>query len=303
MSSTARGTTLPWDWYVSPDVLRREEELIFRGAWHYAGPLSWVAEPGERFPCRAGDAPVVVVRDRDGTLRAFLNVCRHRGSVIVKERGRRETLQCPYHAWTYGLDGALRSAPRVRAGGRASSAEELGLRPRPGRHVGAVRVRQRRPRGAAARRVAGRAAGALIEPRHGLVFRERVDVPSWPRTGRSPSRTTSSATTAPSPTRGSAPSSTSIRTPTARGRERRAQPVRATPRRRRRRRRLPVPPRLACAQGDRLPGRRPTSRSGRCGPSGRSGRPGSSTTSSALTCPTRRRGADRVRRPGRPRGP
>src|SRR5207342_276178 len=47
------------------------------------------------------------------TLRAFLNVCRHRGSVIVKERGRRETLQCPYHAWTYGLDGSLRSAPRA----------------------------------------------------------------------------------------------------------------------------------------------------------------------------------------------
>src|SRR6476646_11681001 len=113
MSSTSRGTTLPWDWYVSPDVLRREEELIFRDAWHYAGPLEWVAEPGERFPCRAGRAPVAVVRDKDGTLRAFLNVCRHRGSVIVKERGRRETLQCPYHAWTYGLDGSLPSAPRA----------------------------------------------------------------------------------------------------------------------------------------------------------------------------------------------
>jgi phenylpropionate dioxygenase-like ring-hydroxylating dioxygenase large terminal subunit len=63
MSSTPRGTTLPWDWYVSPDVLRREEELIFRDAWHYAGPLEWVAQPGERFPCRAGRAPVAVVRD------------------------------------------------------------------------------------------------------------------------------------------------------------------------------------------------------------------------------------------------
>jgi len=128
MSSTSRGTTLPWDWYVSPDVLRREEEMIFRGAWHYAGPLEWVAEPGERFPCRAGRAPVAVVRDKDGTLRAFLNVCRHRGSVIVKERGRRETLQCPYHAWTYGLDGSLRSAPRSE---REDSfePEDLGLRP------------------------------------------------------------------------------------------------------------------------------------------------------------------------------
>src|SRR5689334_11020198 len=128
MSTAARGTTLAWDWYVSPDVLRLEEELIFRGAWHYAGPLEWAAEPGDRFTCRAGRAPVVVVRDRDGRLRAFVNVCRHRGSVIVKERGRRETLQCPYHAWTYGLDGSLRSAPRAeREEGFESG--ELGLRP------------------------------------------------------------------------------------------------------------------------------------------------------------------------------
>jgi choline monooxygenase len=112
MSTMVRGTTLPWDWYVSPDILRREQELIFRGAWHYAGPLEWVAEPGERFPCFAGTAPVAVVRDGDGELRAFLNVCRHRGSVIVKERGAGRTLQCPYHAWTYDLDGALRAAPR-----------------------------------------------------------------------------------------------------------------------------------------------------------------------------------------------
>jgi len=128
VSATARTATLPWDWYVSPDILRREQELIFRGAWHYAGPLEWVAQPGERFPCSAGTAPVVIVRDGDGELRAFLNVCRHRGSVIVKEPGAGKTLQCPYHAWTYGLDGSLRSAPRAD---REESFEpgELGLRP------------------------------------------------------------------------------------------------------------------------------------------------------------------------------
>jgi choline monooxygenase len=128
MSTSARGATLPWDWYVSPEILRREEELIFRGAWHYAGPLEWAAEPGERFPCRAGAAPVVVVRDRDGELRAFLNVCRHRGSVVVTERGRRETLQCPYHAWTYDLDGSLRTAPRAEREEDFDPAG-LGLRP------------------------------------------------------------------------------------------------------------------------------------------------------------------------------
>ena len=116
--------TLPWNSYVSADVLRLEEERIFRGAWHYAGPAEWSAEPGDRFPCRAGDVPLVVVRDGENTLRAFLNVCRHRGSEIVSERTRRETLQCPYHAWTYELDGRLRAAPRSE---REASFDSAGL--------------------------------------------------------------------------------------------------------------------------------------------------------------------------------
>jgi choline monooxygenase len=120
--------TLPWEWYLSPDVLRAEQEQIFRGAWHYAGPSEWVTEPGARFPCRSGDVPLVVVRGRDGALRAFVNVCRHRGSVIVSERGKRETLQCPYHAWTYDLDGRLRSAPRSEREG-SFEAGELSLVP------------------------------------------------------------------------------------------------------------------------------------------------------------------------------
>ena len=120
--------TIPWEWYASPEVLRAELELIFRRAWHYAGPAEWVARPGDRFPCRAGGVPLVVVRDRDGALRAFLNVCRHRGSEVVAERGRSQTLRCPYHAWTYGLDGRLRSAPRSE---REDSfeASDLGLVP------------------------------------------------------------------------------------------------------------------------------------------------------------------------------
>ena len=62
---------------------------------------------------------MVVVRDRDVELRAFVNVCRHRGHLVVRDSGCRETLQCPYHAWTYGLDGSLRRA-RAPSGRRAS---------------------------------------------------------------------------------------------------------------------------------------------------------------------------------------
>jgi choline monooxygenase len=105
--------TLPWAWYTDPEVLRREQELIFRRAWQYAGPAEHVTEPKTFLTCQAGDLPVVVVRDGDGDLLAFVNVCRHRGSVLIEGRGRRATLQCSYHAWTYGLDGTLKAAPRA----------------------------------------------------------------------------------------------------------------------------------------------------------------------------------------------
>jgi phenylpropionate dioxygenase-like ring-hydroxylating dioxygenase large terminal subunit len=113
MATIVDGRTLPFDWYSNPDVLRLERERIFHSAWQYAGRADQVAEPGSFFSCDAGGIPVVVVRDKEGSLRAFLNVCRHRGSIVCEGEGRRETLQCPYHAWTYGLDGSLRAAPRT----------------------------------------------------------------------------------------------------------------------------------------------------------------------------------------------
>jgi phenylpropionate dioxygenase-like ring-hydroxylating dioxygenase large terminal subunit len=128
MATIADGRTLPFDWYTNPDVLRLERERIFRSAWQYAGRADQVAEPGSFFTCDAAGVPVVVVRDKEGSLRAFLNVCRHRGSLVCEGEGRRETLQCPYHAWTYGLDGSLRAAPRTeREEGFDKS--ELGLVP------------------------------------------------------------------------------------------------------------------------------------------------------------------------------
>ncbi len=110
--SLASGLTLPAGWYSDPDVLRLEQERIFRRSWVYAGRTEQVAEPGQFFTARAGDVPIVCVRGQDGELRAFVNVCRHRASVLVEGEGKRETLQCGYHAWTYNLDGSLRNAPR-----------------------------------------------------------------------------------------------------------------------------------------------------------------------------------------------
>jgi nitrite reductase/ring-hydroxylating ferredoxin subunit len=111
-SGTAQGT-LPWSWYSDSELLRREQELIFQRGCQYAGPAEHAAEPGY-FTCSLGDVPVVATRDRAGELHALLNVCRHRGSIAIEGRGSQETLQCRYHAWTYGLDGGLRAAPRAR---------------------------------------------------------------------------------------------------------------------------------------------------------------------------------------------
>ena len=113
MASGTAQATLPWSWYSDPELLRLEQERIFRRGWQYAGPAEHAAEPGDFFTCSIGDVPVVVTRDREGELHALLNVCRHRGSIVAHGRGNRETLQCRYHAWTYGLDGQLRAAPRA----------------------------------------------------------------------------------------------------------------------------------------------------------------------------------------------
>jgi phenylpropionate dioxygenase-like ring-hydroxylating dioxygenase large terminal subunit len=103
--------TLPYGWYTDPEMLRREQERIFRPAWQYVGHTGQLATPGY-FATRVGRTPVVVTRDRDGVLRGLVNVCRHRGFTVAEGEQSRETLQCPYHAWTYGLDGRLRKAPR-----------------------------------------------------------------------------------------------------------------------------------------------------------------------------------------------
>jgi phenylpropionate dioxygenase-like ring-hydroxylating dioxygenase large terminal subunit len=119
-------STLPWSWYTDPEVLRLERERIFRHTWQYVGHVDELPVEGTFVATRAGDIPVVVTRAGDGELRAFLNVCRHRGSVVAEGSGKRESLQCPYHAWTYALDGSLRAAPRADEG---IERELLGLVP------------------------------------------------------------------------------------------------------------------------------------------------------------------------------
>jgi choline monooxygenase len=124
----SRVETLPFSWYSDEELLRRERARIFARSWQYAGRCAEVAEPGSFLTTDAGGIPMLVTRDGEGSLRAFLNVCRHRGAVLTEGSGRRATVQCHYHAWTYGLDGALLAAPRSERED-AFAAEELSLLP------------------------------------------------------------------------------------------------------------------------------------------------------------------------------
>jgi choline monooxygenase len=125
---TAGGPTLPYRWYSDPEIAALEREQIFKRSWQYVGHLGELDGPGSFFAAHAHGIPVVVALDKDGVLRAFLNVCRHRGAKLAEGRQTRGTIQCPYHAWTYGLDGCLRAAPRSNEDA-AFDRDALGLVP------------------------------------------------------------------------------------------------------------------------------------------------------------------------------
>jgi Rieske 2Fe-2S family protein len=108
--------TLPRELYADPDVFEFDLAAIYHQNWILAGFEAELPEPGSYLAFAVGQSPIVVVRGRDGTLRGFYNSCRHRGAQICETgSGTRSWLTCPYHQWTYGLDGTLANAPRMPA--------------------------------------------------------------------------------------------------------------------------------------------------------------------------------------------
>src|SRR3954449_5000143 len=116
-SRTASPTlpTLPGRYYHDPAIYAAEQERIFSHSWICAGHASQLAAPGDFRAVDVGDENVLIVRGRDGELRAFLNVCRHRGARLcpAAEGHADGALRCRYHAWTYGLDGRLIGVPNM----------------------------------------------------------------------------------------------------------------------------------------------------------------------------------------------
>ncbi|NBC17578.1 MAG: Rieske 2Fe-2S domain-containing protein [Bacteroidetes bacterium] len=109
----ARAETIPSSWYVDPRMHAFEQDAVFARTWQLVGHVGQMPSAGDYLTAAVAGNPVVVVRDRDDGLRAFYNVCRHRGGPLATARcGHARMLQCQYHGWTYRLDGSLRGVPR-----------------------------------------------------------------------------------------------------------------------------------------------------------------------------------------------
>lgn len=103
--------TLPSAWYTDADRLGQEKAKVFSRTWQLAGRAEQVAAVGDYFTTTIADEPLIVARDREGVLRAFSNVCRHRAGPVASDCGNRKNFQCAYHGWTYALDGRLVATP------------------------------------------------------------------------------------------------------------------------------------------------------------------------------------------------
>lgn len=118
MADTAAGGTphraLPARTYTDEKVFAQARDLVHHRTWQPACHASRVPEPGDCHEFSVVGQDLVVVRQKDGSLRCFHNVCQHRGHRLVKEDGRRRFIVCPYHSWSYNLDGSLRSVPGIR---------------------------------------------------------------------------------------------------------------------------------------------------------------------------------------------
>lgn len=139
MNIHARDVTVPEKWdrrglpgwaYHSPALLELEKERVFRTHWQIIGHVSDVPNPGDYITMDVVGERALVVRGKDGVVRGFLNMCRHRGSrLVADDKGTcRNALVCPFHGWVYNLDGTLRGAARPRSFPELDKVE-FGLRP------------------------------------------------------------------------------------------------------------------------------------------------------------------------------
>jgi choline monooxygenase len=125
----AEASTPPADWYLDPRIFDLERQTVFARCWHMAGRADQVAEPGRYVTSEIGGEPILAVRGSDRVLRGFFNVCRHHAAAVLAEpEGFCNNLRCPYHGWTYNLNGELIGTPEF-AGVQNFAHAENGLVP------------------------------------------------------------------------------------------------------------------------------------------------------------------------------
>lgn len=113
-AAPSEASTIPPAWYVDHDLFEHERDAVFRSGWVGVGRSERWSATGDYAATDIGGIPVVIVRDEHGTLRAFANSCSHRGSQIMVGEGACSRFRCPFHFWTYALDGRLVGAPSMQ---------------------------------------------------------------------------------------------------------------------------------------------------------------------------------------------
>ncbi|MFN8455319.1 MAG: aromatic ring-hydroxylating dioxygenase subunit alpha [Anaerolineae bacterium] len=111
---TKMHSTLPGQYYTCPEIFAEEQQRIFYEHWICVGRIEQIPQRGDYFTQQIGQENLIIVRTGAGGVQALYNVCRHRGARVCSSQGRlRESIQCPYHAWTYNLEGRLIGAPHM----------------------------------------------------------------------------------------------------------------------------------------------------------------------------------------------
>jgi len=108
----AQASTVPSAWYTDPRVFELEKKTVFTNSWHFAARADQLRKPGDYVTTEIAGEPIVLVVGTDRVLRGFFNVCRHHAAAVMTEpAGNVAQMRCPYHGWTYSLEGELKGTP------------------------------------------------------------------------------------------------------------------------------------------------------------------------------------------------
>ena len=105
--------SMPAEFYTSEELLEVEKDKLFTSQWLCVGRVQQIPKIGDYYATELMGEPLIVVRTKKQTISVLSNVCRHRGSILVNNSGNTDTFTCPYHSWSYNIDGSLRRAPLI----------------------------------------------------------------------------------------------------------------------------------------------------------------------------------------------